>query len=119
MATILLVNPSEPLHAAASRSSFTGPCSNNAASTTASRRHAEPGGREVEGALPVRKCTHDSRPPPNLAHDALEWIIRADAPPVLAAKGQVSERPLREPLCVRFGTLLRFFSYVPDLLHLK
>src|SRR5262245_41134951 len=64
-------------------------CSDN----VASQRHAAAWRSvEVEGALAVRRCTHDSRPSPYLAHDALEWIIRADALPVLAGKGRVRER---------------------------
>ena len=58
----------------------------------------EPGRGEIERRLPVGKRAHDARAPPDLAQDALERIVRADAPPVLLRESVVGERLLARRL---------------------
>jgi hypothetical protein len=41
--------------------------------------------------LPVGERAHDARAPPDLAQDALERVVRADAPPVLLRESVVGE----------------------------
>ena len=55
---------------------------------------SEPGRGEVKRRLPVGERAHDARAPSDLAQDALERIVSADAPPVLLREGVVDERLL-------------------------
>jgi hypothetical protein len=52
---------------------------------------SEPGRGQIERALAIRECAHDTSAAPDLTHDPLERVVGADAPPVLARKGQVGE----------------------------
>src|SRR5260221_1558348 len=52
---------------------------------------AQPSGSEVERGLTVRERAHDTRAPPDLAQDALERVVGANAPPVLLREGVVGE----------------------------
>ena len=53
---------------------------------------AQPGRGEVEGRFPIREGPDDAGPPPDLAQDAFERIVRADAPPMLLREGVVGQR---------------------------
>src|SRR4029434_10143111 len=52
---------------------------------------SEPGRGEVKRRLPVGERAYDARAPSDLAQDALERIVGADAPPVLLREGVVGE----------------------------
>ena len=49
---------------------------------------------QVEGGLPVRKCTDDTRAPSDLAQDALKRVVCADTPPVLLRESVLGQRLL-------------------------
>jgi hypothetical protein len=49
----------------------------------------QPGGGEVEGQFPVRKRSYDAGASSDLTKNALEWIVGANAPPMLLWKGVV------------------------------
>src|SRR5262245_62818672 len=58
---------------------------------------AQPGRGEVQGRLPVGKGADHARAPPDLAQDALERIVGADAPPMLLWEGIVGQRLVHAP----------------------
>src|SRR6188472_3401008 len=53
---------------------------------------AQPGRGEVEGRFPIREGPDHAGPPPDLAQDAFERIVRSDAPPMLLREGVVGQR---------------------------
>ena len=54
----------------------------------------EPGGGKVERRLPVRKRANDPGASPDLAEDALEWIVGSETAPMLLREGVAGERLL-------------------------
>ena len=69
---------------------------------------------------PIGKGTDHARAPPDLAQDALQWIVGADAPPVLLGEGIVGQRlldaaphelgGLGHALLAQFGSTREAFS---------
>ena len=55
---------------------------------------AQAGGDEDQGAVSVGKCSDSPGAPADLAHDALERIIGAQAAPMLGGKLEILERLL-------------------------
>lgn len=52
----------------------------------------QPGGDEIESRDAVGESTNDTGPPSDLAHDAFERIVGADASPMLFREGVVPFR---------------------------
>jgi len=50
------------------------------------------GGGQVQCGLPVREGADDARAPPYFPQDALQWVVRANAPPMLLGELVVTQR---------------------------
>jgi hypothetical protein len=60
----------------------------------------QPGRGKIERRLPVWERTNDARAPPDLAQNALERIVGADAPPVFLREAIVGKRLLYRRLAL-------------------
>jgi hypothetical protein len=69
------------------------------------RHVAQPGRSKVEGRLPIREGTDHAGAPPDLAQDALERVVGADAPPVLLREArstvETGDEPQIDPINLR------------------
>ena len=65
----------------------------------------QPRRHQYEGRVAVREGPDDPRPPPDLAVDALDPVVRPDPAPVLVREFRVGQRP-GEPVAHRLRVAL-------------